>query len=193
MAARRPPDEYRATPLGGSFSDGNMGIKLANLAQELAALEAQSPTSTLMIFEPGPEHEPFFGDLCRLYLAASELERHRIRFLVADKEGILNCLLGYAYKCARQLQATRDEYWLQLGLAASILAKQKMDYRDVLLAWAELYVVAEEAGIDPNPAFKAIASLARFGSYAVVASRRSGTHRVTPPKSNPSATENGKS
>jgi hypothetical protein len=169
-------------PTDGSFREGAMDLNLDNLPQELAALEAQGPTSTLSIFEPSPELEQFCCDLCRLYLAASMLERYRIQFLVTDKEGLQNCLLGHAYKCATQLQATKDENWLRLGLAASILASQKMDYRDVLLAWAELYVVAEETGLDPNPAFKAIASLDKFDTYAVVNSRRSGTHRVAPPK-----------
>jgi hypothetical protein len=164
------------------YKNYHMELNLANLPQELAALEAQSPKSTLEIFEPFPEHEQLFYDLCQLYLAASSLERDRIWHLVSDKEGLQNCLLGYAYRCARQLQATKDEHWLRLGLAASTLAAQKMDYRDLLLNRAELFVAAEEAGIDPDPAFKEIASLDKFGTYAVVASRRSGSHRVTPPE-----------
>jgi hypothetical protein len=167
-----------------------MELNLNNLPHALAALEAQSPKSTLEIFSPLPEHEQFFCDLCQLYVAASSLERYRIVYLLTDKEGIQNCLLGYAYQCARQLQATKDENWLRLGIAASTLAAQKMDYRDVLLNRAELYVVAEEAGIDPNPAFNEIAALDSFGTYAVVQSRRSGTHRVTPPENNPADTEN---
>jgi len=162
-----------------------MEITLAHLPQELAALEAQSSRSTLEIYAPAPQHEQFYRDLCRLYLAASESERSQIRNFIADKEGVQNCLLGYAYQCAKLLQAQKDERWLQLGVVASTLARQKMDYRDVLLAWAELYVVAEEAGIDPDPAFKEIASEERFGTYAVVHSRRAGTHRATPPAPKP--------
>jgi hypothetical protein len=156
----------------------------------LAALEAQSPKSTLKVFEPLPEHEQFFHDLCQACLDLPGGKRFQIQDLVADKEGLQNCLLGYAYKCARELQATRDEHWLQLGVAASTLATQRMDYRDVLLNRAELYVVAEEAGIDPNPAFAEMASLPEFGAYAVVKSRRSDTHRVTPLEPKP-CTENG--
>ena len=54
-----------------------------------------------------------------------------------------------------------------------------MDYRDLLLVLAELYVVAEECGLDPNPAFQDIAGKSDFSTAAVVKSRRSGTGAVT--------------
>lgn len=174
-------------PPGGSIHRGSIPLNLNDLPQELAALEACSPRSTLEIFTPAAEHEPIYRDLCRLFLAASALARYRIQYLLMDKEGIQNGLLGYAYHCARQLQASKDESWLQLGVAATALAGQAMDYRDLLLAQAELFVVAEEAGCDPNPAFKAIAGLDQFDTYAVVRSRRSGTHRLTPPEPDPGA------
>jgi hypothetical protein len=59
--------------------------------------------------------------------------------------------LGYAYQCARRLEETKKSCWLRTALAATMLADQEMDPRDILLALAELSIVAEEAVIEPAP------------------------------------------
>lgn len=157
-----------------------MGIKIVNLPQELDALEAQCAKDALAFYEPRAKHTQFFYGLCLFYLIASEYEKQQVKALIADKEGIQNNLLGYAYKCAQQIQTTGNNDWLRIGLAATVLAEEKTDYRDMLLARAELYVIAEEAELDPQSEFKTIVKIDGFDRYAVVKSRRSGTHRSTP-------------
>jgi hypothetical protein len=101
----------------------------------------------------------FIKRCTRCYLAAASRERKAIRSVVSDKDGILSALLGYAYRAATQLRTKADEEWLDKGLAAVSIENCSKDYRDVLLALAELYVAAEEMGINPKPAFKAAAAL----------------------------------
>jgi hypothetical protein len=147
---------------------------LGSLKDQLKAIEAQCPSSPLVIYAPQDEHEQFFDDLCRTYLEASSRERWAIRDAVANKKGVLNCLLGHVYKSAERVRATRDKQWLQIGLAAAAIQQGGYDQRDFLLALAELYVTAEEVGLDPKPEFRAIGGgiPANFERYAVVRSRR---------------------
>ncbi|HPH96111.1 MAG TPA: hypothetical protein PKW33_05390 [Anaerolineaceae bacterium] len=159
-----------------------MEKSLDRLSAEVTAVEKHCANDALAFYEPPAEYKAFFLDLCRLYLDAADWDRQSIRTLVADKRGIQNHLVSQAYHCAEQLQKSRDADWLQLGLAATVLAETQTDYRDMLLVRAELYVIAEEAGLDPAPALSSIAGLDGFGSYAVVLSRRSGSYRVIPPE-----------
>jgi len=127
----------------------NTDKTLDDLKDRLKAIEAQCPSSSLVIYAPKDEHEPFFDDLCQIYLEASARERWAIRCAVAGKKGVLNCLLGHVYKSAERVRATRDKQWLQIGLAAAAIQQGGYDQRDFLLALAELYVTAEEVGLDP--------------------------------------------
>jgi hypothetical protein len=68
-------------------------------------------------------------------------------------------LLGYVYTSASRLQSSADGEWLRKGLAAASIENCSVDYRDVLLALAELYAAAEKVGIDPKPHFAAVAEL----------------------------------
>jgi hypothetical protein len=110
-------------------------------------------------YDPYQEMYTLFDRMCPHYLAAASRERKAIRSVVSDKDGILSALLGYAYRAATQLRTKADEEWLDKGLAAVSIENCSKDYRDVLLALAELYVAAEEMGINPKPAFKAAAAL----------------------------------
>ena len=156
------------------MSSSHTNANLDHLRDQLKAIEGQYPSSALVIYTPMQEHKQFFEDLCRIYLDASCQERHLIRDALAGKKGVLNCLLGYVYESAEQVRATRNRRWLQIGLAAAAIQEGSYDYRDFLLALAELYVTAEEVGIDPKPEFEAIGSgiPADFHTYAVVKSRR---------------------
>ncbi len=159
-----------------------MDENLETLQRDLDLLEDQCPSSALQIFYPLPAHIPVFQRLCQAFVAAAPQDRTPIQSLVAGKDGVQNCLLGFAIQSARELQSTKDESWLRTGLAAATLAKSGMDYRDHLMVLAELYVVAEEAGLDPDPAFIAVASLEGFGNYPVVLHARSGSDRFVPPR-----------
>jgi len=156
------------------MSSRDTDATLDELKDRLKAVEAQCPSSPLVIYAPKEEHEQFFDDLCRIYLEASARERQAIRNAVAGKKGVLNCLLGHVYKSAERFRATGDKQWLQIGLAAAAIQQGGYDQRDFLLALAELYVTVEEVGLDPKPEFQAIGGgiPADFERYAVVRSRR---------------------
>jgi hypothetical protein len=113
----------------------------------------------LATYDPYQEMYDFFDELCPAYLDAASPQRAEIRAAVSDKAGLLSALLGYVYRSASRIQPPSDGEWLRRGLAAASIENCAKDFRDVLLALAELYVAAEEAGIDPKPAFKAVARL----------------------------------
>jgi hypothetical protein len=98
-------------------------------------------------------------EICPAYLEASPEERASIRTAVSDKNGILSALLGYAYRAASRIQSPADRQWLRQGLTAISIENCSRDYRDVLLALAELFIAAEEAGIQPRPEFNAVSRL----------------------------------
>jgi len=148
------------------------------LLLEIDEREASFAKSTLVIVGPDKEQEEFLDRVCRTYLASPPADRSMLVSHLSSKEGMLNCLLGNAYRCAKMLKQSQNVEWLRLGLVSSFLAARRMDERDVLLAWAELYIVAEEAGIDPVQEFQDLCGISDFGRYAVVKSRRSGTHKV---------------
>ena len=156
------------------MSSSDTNTTLDDLKDRLKAVEAQCPSSPLVIYAPKDEHEQFFDELCRIYLDASTRERRAIRDAAAGKKGVLNCLLGHVYKSAERVRATGDKQWLQIGLAAAAIQQNGYDHRDFLLALAELYVAAEEVGLDPKLEFQAIGGgiPADFYRYAVVRSRR---------------------
>lgn len=136
--------------------------KKTNLEELLAQLNAvapQLPDSALRLYEPQPEHAQFFDDLTRAYLAADDEERQAIRQAASEKPGLLNHLTGYVYKSAHQLHPPADRAWLQSGLAAASIENCSVDFRDSLLALAELFLAAEAAGLDPRPDFETVAKL----------------------------------
>ena len=87
----------------------------------------------------------------------------------------MNQLLGIVYSSAEQLRATQDVKWLRTRAAAASMQGGHLDYRDFLLALADLYVSAEEAGLDPESEFEAmgVGLPEDFHTYAVVRGRRS--------------------
>jgi hypothetical protein len=157
----------------------NLNAVLDDWLNQLQIIEQQSPHSTLAIYVPGEAHAGFYHSLCRYYLAAPELQRARIRSAVSDKDGVLNCFLGYMYESARHIRETKSNDWLQLGLAAASIRGDGPDYRDFLLALTELYVAAEAAGLDAKSEFAAIGGgvPANFDTYAVLKARHADIKR----------------
>jgi len=164
-------------------------MELADLLQQLDEIELQSPHDALALYQPGALTEQFFQRLCAAYLEASDDQREQLRAALDNKPGIRNNLLGYVYTATQHLHASDDRYWLQIGLAAASLENCSTDYRDFLLALADLYVAAERVGLDPRSEFQAAAQwsstavprggftpvgdmLAAFHTYAVVESAR---------------------
>ena len=139
--------------------------------------------------DPYAEMYALLDLLCPRYLAAPAAERAAIRGAVGGRVGMLSALLGYIHRAARQIHSPADEHWLIHGLAAASIENCHRDFRDVLLALAELYVAAEAGGMDPKPAFARVAALsdsdkpaggptpvremlAHFHDYAVLAERK---------------------
>ena len=136
-----------------------------------------------------PELFRLFEQLCTQYVLCDSAERAAIRARVADRKN-LGCLIrSYADHLATQIQHVQDTPKLRLALAAVSIENCSSDYRDTLTTLADLYVRAEEVGIEPRRLFEsgsefatdshtagACESLARmlrdFGTYAVVTERR---------------------
>jgi hypothetical protein len=154
---------------------------LDDLLSQLPLIEQRSPRSAIEIYGPSDEHARFYHDLCRTYLVAPYLQRVQIADAVRGKPGVLNNLLGYVYEAAQHVRETRGNDWLQIGLAAAAMRGDGPDYRDFFLALAELYVAAEEAGLDPRAEFAAIGGgvPADFHTYAVLKEQQSANTRGT--------------
>jgi len=147
-------------------------------------------------YDPYQAIYELLDELCPAYVEASAEQRAAMRAAVSEKDGVLSALLGYAYRAAGRIQSPEDREWLRRGLAAISIENCSKDYRDVLLALAELYVAAEEAGIRPATDFRAISRLssaekprggsasvremlANFRSYGVLRERRKRQQRRT--------------
>jgi hypothetical protein len=110
-------------------------------------------------YNPFAEMSEMLETLCPAYLEATAWERSEIRAAAGGKAGVLSALLGHAYRAAEEIESASDGERLRMGLAALSIENCAKDYRDVLLALAELYLAAERAGIDPKPEFRAVAKL----------------------------------
>src|SRR5512133_2157316 len=131
---------------------------LQALLDKLTALDEQYPYSSLLINVPSSEEtEKLFTELCLRALHGNEsYASTHIKEAIKGKPGLLSCFLGYMYTATEKIRETRDIYWLEVGLGASILQDGYPDWRDYILAMAELYVTAEQCGLDPDPTFKLI-------------------------------------
>jgi hypothetical protein len=149
----------------------------------------QIAQSQIAQYDPYQDIHVLLDQWCPIYLGASPQQRAEIRSAVSNKEGIWSGLINYVYRAAGRLQSPVDRQWLPLGLAAISIEDCRMDFRDTLMALAELYVAAEKAGIDPEPDFREVAELSssqvpsggttpvsemlfKFHSYAVLKERR---------------------
>ena len=123
-------------------------------------------------YDPYPEIEALVDEMCIAYLQAKSRMRAAIRAAVEEKRAIANGLFNYVYRSAERLRSGGDSTALKLGLAAISIENCATDFRDDFVALAELYVAAEEAGLDPKPVFAEVAGLSsaqpsRGGSTSV--------------------------
>ena len=132
---------------------GADGYTAADFDRELQQIRARQRAQ----YDPYEEMYELFDRLCPAYLDAAPGQRAEIRDAVSDKGGVLSALIGYVYRAVRRIRTPADIEWLRLALAAVSIENCSKDYRDLLLALAELYVAAEEAGIDPRAEFRAVA------------------------------------
>jgi hypothetical protein len=156
------------------MSPHTVPINFDDLCKQLEAIEAESPRSALVFYEPSEKNRPFYMSLCQTYLDAPPEQRTLIIDAAGGKKGVLGALLALVYEAAERLRATKDPYWVRVGLAAAAIESSRLDPRVSLLAMAELYVAAEGVGIDPQPDFEAVGGgvPANFHAFAVVRGRR---------------------
>ena len=138
-----------------SFKVNRDGYTPADFDRDVQAIREQQRAKD----DPYQAIYELLDELCPAYLEASTGQRAAVRAAVSDKSGVLSALLGYVYRAAKRIQSPADREWLRRGLAAVSIENCAKDYRDVLLALAELYVVSEEAGIKPRSDFKAVSRL----------------------------------
>lgn len=151
--------------------------EFVTLLDRLNALNNRFSYSSLQIYSPNDaETIDLFAALCdRAMENINGKERALIQKAIKGNKGLASAFLGFIYTAVDKLRETGDVRWLKVGLGASILQADYPDERDYLLAMAELYVTAEEAGLDPGPFFALVGynEADDFGNYAVVRSRRS--------------------
>jgi hypothetical protein len=131
--------------------------------------------------EPYPEddRDARFDALCALYLDADEKRRAQIPAILAREESTrayariadwvtsrerartdLSNMIFYMRRVAGSI-GPGDDRRLRLGLAAAAILQEREDYRDIIVSLAFLHHAARRAGIDPQPHFLELASLAR--------------------------------
>ncbi len=138
------------TTLGGTISPGDFDFS------EFGSKFVRARMSTA---ERGVELLKIIDDFCQTYLQATPGESEEMRRLVANDHSVLKWLDWYAGAASNKLQSTGAPRWLQRSLAAQSLIDQRRDFREVYLSLGTLYIAAKEAGIDPQPYFRAIADI----------------------------------
>jgi len=142
------------------------------------------------------EHDPhvelnrLIEEVCLIYLGADASQRGEIRTYVAQRRELGSLAWAFANRVAvTRIHSPQDAAQVKLGLAAIAIENCGSDYRDTLMSLADLYVRAEEVGLDPKPIFGAVAELSttektrggleslaqtmrEFENYAVLAERR---------------------
>ena len=116
--------------------------------------------------------------LCERYLALDQPNRAAIRECIGSIKGgihlptliyvVPNALYGCVSGAAERIKSREDVKWLRMGLAAASIEDARMDSRDLLLGLSDLYLSAEEAGIDPKPYFQEIASISAEAGQALL-------------------------
>ena len=137
------------------FKINKDGYSLGEFEREYKAIEARQRSR----YDPQPEIADIVDRMCSEYLSATPTERKQCRSLVRDRNGVLGALMGYVHSATDRLRTTKDIKHLRLGLAAVSIENCATDYRDDLVALAEIWLAAERAGFDPLPHFRDVAKL----------------------------------
>jgi hypothetical protein len=117
--------------------------------QEAAELENQ----LTIAHDPYIELHALFEQLCQAYIADNDARRARLRAFVAERSKRGQLLWRYANRLARRVQSPADAGLVSTALAAIAIDNCSANYRDTLMTLADLFVAAEQAGVDPRPMF----------------------------------------
>jgi hypothetical protein len=177
-----PLRRYQAENFVRLNKEGYTWERFESGLRELAAnLRAES--------DPHPELFQVLERLCSCYVACDFDTRAEIRAFVAQRKRLGELVWNYANYQATRLKDSGDSSILRVALVAVSIENCGYDYRDTLTTLADLFVSAEEVGIDPKPVFQAVADLSTdaptpggcdslagilrdFESYAVLGARR---------------------
>ena len=133
--------------------------------------------------------DKFLDNNYSVYLESSPEDCQNIRTSFYGNRDFENFLFGYTRRAVSQLQTSGEEIWLWRGLVSTSLENCGIDYRDTLICLAELFVTAENHGIDAKGSFQKVAwrssqekprgvptpvaqVLMNFESYAILEERR---------------------
>lgn len=161
------------------------GYTFEEYQRELEAIRQKQ----FAIYDPFEAARSFLDELCAFYQIATPDEQEAIRTMTDQKKVSVVLLLAYIQKCSARLQSPQDQATFRLGLAAASIENCSSDYRDVLMALADLVYAAESVGIDIQPHLDAVAALsspekprggvtpmrdllANFQNYSVLKERR---------------------
>jgi hypothetical protein len=112
------------------------------------------------------EHDPYavlhelFARLGDAYIAGDDAQRARIRAFIAERSKRGQLLWRFANRLTRQIQSPEHASLLTTALAALAIDNCSANYRDTQMTLADMFVAAEEAGIDPRPVFEQAAAWA---------------------------------
>jgi hypothetical protein len=112
------------------------------------------------------EHNPYeelhalFEQLCHAYIAGDDACRAHVREFAAERSKRGQLLWRYANRLARRVQSPGDAALVTTALAAIAIDNCSANYRDTLMTLADLFVAAEQAGVDPRPLFEQAAAWA---------------------------------
>lgn len=160
---KRRSDMTRGTPPKNlktyKFDDGNW-VEIEN---EQANREQREPKIATDA-EIRVEFAGIMRELCPIYLQMTPKQCATIRQIVAERDAaerheLIGWILEYADSATRRFHRPDDVQLLREGLAAVSIENCGVDFRDTLTTLADLFVRAEEVGVDPRPHFLAVAEL----------------------------------
>jgi hypothetical protein len=117
--------------------------------------------------------DEFIDSITKSFLTAPQAERAALSQMFADWEAV-SYLQDYARRACDRILDHKDPEMIRSGLAATLIAGDRQDPRDLLYTLGHLYRVAQQAGFrDPMPLFIEVASLsAEQGPHSCAALMR---------------------
>jgi len=99
-------------------------------------------------------------ELAECYAQLPDAERERVRSELSEMRQVRSQIYGTIHSMARRLRETRDDRWLDAGLALAAIEGGRIDFRDLYVALGELWLAAEAARIRPRKRFTKAAEMA---------------------------------
>jgi hypothetical protein len=101
-----------------------------------------------------------FTHLCDAHIKGDEPQRSRVRAFIAERSKRGQLLWRFANRLTARVRAPEDAGLVTTALAAIAIDNCSANYRDTQMSLADLFVAAEQAGVDPRPLFEQAAEWA---------------------------------